>query len=72
MREKLDLLSKISKQFKLSEALFQELQVAIKYEFSKNIDGLGPFMDRLPHKLKMAMAKEIHKDLATTFSFFDR
>jgi len=38
--------------------------MAIKYELSKNIDGLGDFMDRLPHKLKMATALEIHKDLA--------
>ena len=29
-------------------------------------------MDRLPYKLKMAMALEIHKDLNQTFSFFDR
>ena len=64
------MLSRIRKQFKLSEKLFNELSVAIKYEYSKNIDGLGEFMDRLPHKLKIAMATEIHKDLARTFSFF--
>ena len=48
----------------MSEKLFNELSVAIKYEYSKNIDGLVEFMDRLPHKLRLAMAQEIHKDLA--------
>ena len=27
-------------------------------------------MERLPHKLKVAMALEIHKDIAKNFKFF--
>ena len=46
--------------------------IAIKYEYSKNIDGLGEFMDRLPHRLKINMSKEIHRDLTQTFSFFEQ
>lgn len=72
LQERLLLLNRIRKQFKLSEKLFNELSVAIKYEYSKNIDGLGEFMERLPHKLKISMATEIHKDLALTFTFFQR
>ena len=72
LQERLLLLRKIKKQFQLSEKLFNELSVAIKYEYSKNIDGLGEFMDRLPFKLKIAMSTEIHKDLAQTFTFFAR
>ena len=47
----------------MSDRLFNDLMIAIKYEYSKNIDGLGDFMDRLPHRLKINMSKEIHRDL---------
>ena len=72
LQEKLMLLTKIRKQFKLSDKLYKDISVAIKYEYSKNIDGLGEFMDRLPQKLKISMAKEIHKDVSQTFTFFER
>ena len=70
MRDKLSLLRKIRMQYRLTDKLFNDLQVAIKYEYSKKLDGIGDFMDRLPMKLKIAMAREIHKDLETTFTFF--
>ena len=70
--EKMMLLKKIRRQYKLSDKLYKDIAVAIKYEYSKNIDGLGDFMDRLPQKLKISMAKEIHKDLSQTISFFER
>ena len=66
------MLQKIRRQFKLSDKLFNDLKIAIKYEYSKNIDGLGEFIDRLPHRLKINMSKEIHRDLTQTFSFFER
>lgn len=72
LQEKLMLLTKIRRQFKLSDKLYKDISVAIKYEYSKNIDGLGDFMDRLPQKLKISMAKEIHKDLSQTITFFER
>lgn len=72
LQEKIHLLQKIRKQFKLSEKLFSDLSMAIKYEYSKNIDGLSEFMEKLPHRLKMAMSQEIHRDMTQTFSFFER
>ena len=69
-QEKLLVLNKIRKQFGLSDELYNQLNIAIKFEFSKNVQGLGNFMEKLPHKLKVAMAEEIHKDIANTFLFF--
>jgi hypothetical protein len=46
------------------------LQIALKFEHTRNVSGLGEFMEGLPHKLKVSMATEIHKDIAMTFNFF--
>jgi len=67
LQERLLLLNKIKKQYQISPNLFNELRVAIKYEHSRNIDGLGEFMDNLPHKLRIQMAAEIHRDIKETF-----
>ena len=72
LKDKLNLLQRIRCQFKLSDKLFNDLTIAIKYEYSKDIEGLGDFMDKLPHRLKINMSNEIHRDMLQTFTFFEQ
>lgn len=63
-------LTKIKKQYKISKRLTEKLEVAIKFEHSKNIEGLSEFMDELPQKLQVELAAELHKDITDQFDFF--
>jgi hypothetical protein len=70
LKQKLETLDKIKKQYNLPPSLYLELQSSIKFEYSKRMDGLGDFMVTLPLSLKCKLAAEIHKDFYENFSFF--
>ena len=72
LKQKLDTLEKIRKQYNLPPSLYVELQSSIKFEYSKRMDGLGDFMLTLPLSLKCKLAQEIHKDVTENFTFFRR
>lgn len=71
LKQKLELLKTLRKQYKLDDDLVAALQSSIKFEYSKAVDGLGDFMSSLPLSLKHKLAAQIHKDVLVNFTFFE-
>lgn len=50
--------------------MYDKLRKAIKYDHSKNSKDIIDFMNELPHKLKIELAMEIHKEIYNGINFF--
>ncbi|CDW89496.1 cation channel family protein [Stylonychia lemnae] len=70
LKEKIATLNDIREQYQIGPKLFDELRKAIKYDHSKNYNDVIQFMEELPHKLKIDLAMEIHRDIYQNVDFF--
>lgn len=70
LKEKIATLNDIKDQYQIGPDLFDELRKTIKYDHSKNYNDVIQFMEELPHKLKVELAMEIHKDIYHNIDFF--
>ena len=70
LRLRLDTLNNLKTQYKLDPELLLQLRDAIKFEYSKTVDGLDDLMNSLPIQLKMKLASSIHGDVLNDFEFF--
>jgi hypothetical protein len=56
LKEKISTLNEIRKQYDISNDLYEQLRIAIKYDNSKNYSDVINFMEELPYKLKVDLA----------------
>lgn len=70
LRIRLETLQNLKQQHRLDPKLTTQLRDAIRYEYSKAVDGLDDLMDSLPINLKMKLASAIHGDVLCSFKFF--
>ena len=70
LKEKMSTLNDINKEYSISSDLFRKLIRSINYDHSKKSRDFTNFMDELPHKLKVELAMEIHKQMYQIVVFF--
>ena len=79
LKSKLGLLHEIKQEYNLSNALYDDLRQALKYDHSRylfkllmlrNVDDTVEFVNELPHRLRMELAYRIHEKVHQNISFF--
>jgi hypothetical protein len=68
--EKVEILSKIYKQYSLPDDLHVRLQKAINYEKKRDLHDLNCFVEELPHALKVEVSLYIYEDRYNKIKFF--
>ena len=43
------------------------MKASLTFDYSKRVEGLGEFIEKLPYNLKYKLSTEIHKDMLENF-----
>ena len=68
--EKLNILQKAQKEYKIPLDLFIQLKKSIKFESQKDLDDLNRFVEDLPHQLKIKTSVFIYESRYSKLKFF--
>ena len=70
LKGKLALLLDIKEEYRLPQALYDDLRSALKFDHQRNIDETISFVEELPHKLRIELAYRIHQKILSGIEFF--
>jgi len=70
VNEKLLLLDSLTKYYNFSPQLYDDLKNIISYDNHQKEEDLDELLKELPHKVKLQVLNEVHRDLDTTFVIF--
>ena len=75
INEKLSTLDNVAKTFDFSPQLYEDLKNVLSIEGNnpkQDNEDLEEIMKNLPHKLRLQVLSEVHRDLETTFQIFQK
>ena len=67
LKQKLMSLEHLRVKYKLPEALVKEVKTSLIVEYNRRIEGLGEFLEELPHNLKYKLGNAIHGEMLGNF-----
>ena len=70
LKEKMNVLQNIRKEYDISTDLYMKLRKVLKYDHKKNQLDRLTFLDELPHNLKVKLSYEMHYNVISKFPFF--
>jgi len=70
LKQKITTLNEIRAKYGIEPEVYDEIRKAIKYDHSKNQKDIINFIEELPHKLKVQVAMQIHKEIYTHIKLF--
>jgi hypothetical protein len=69
LKEQLNILNKMYKEYCFPLDLFVKLKQSLKYNYSQDFDDYSNFVDDLPHNLKIEVSLYLHEETYKTMSF---
>ena len=69
-QEKVVILNRIHRDFKLPENLYVRLIKSLQYVHQKSMEDINTFVDELPHKLKIEVSLYIYEERYKNIMFF--
>ena len=70
LKEKLDILNSIRREFNLPMELYMRLRQALKYDHRRNAMDRFEFLNELPNTLKLELSYMMHEEIIDSFPFF--
>jgi hypothetical protein len=70
LKEKINVLEKIKRDYSIGPGLYEELRQALKFEVERDISSVMEFIDFLPHRLKVELSVKIHHNIILKIPFF--
>jgi hypothetical protein len=70
LKEKMQTLESIQREYSIEKELFNKLVKAVKYDHNSNAKDVLNFMEELPAKLRLELAMAIHKKMYSGIKFF--
>ena len=70
LKEKLDILNGIKRQFNLPMELYMRLRQSLKYDHRRNAMDRFEFLNELPNTLKLELSYMMHHEIIDSFPFF--
>jgi hypothetical protein len=63
LKEKLDVLNDIRKDYKIGYRMYEELKMSLKFDHSRNQSDVQNFLNELPYRLRLDLAVKIHRQI---------